>query len=361
MLQEHFLTLANQDDWRRHLPADRSVFGSFGYARICAEFRNCSPRLYVVELDGATICYPLLLRPLAGLPFEVTTEAKWDACTPDFTGPLMFGGKSELAAAFPASRSTLFQREGIVAEFAHLHPWVQADKMFQEDCVYNREIVWVDVSLDPEILWRDHFEHSCRKNINRAEKEGVRVFTGSSEDHIREFHRVYCETMNRNNAESSYYFPCEFFKAVREELPENSRFVLAEYRDQIVAATLYLYDDHDVFSFLGGADAAFQHVRPTNAVIWKTIRWAHEAGKKRLILGGGYKPDDGIFRFKSSFSRFRQPFYVYTRIHLHQDYGRFEQRCREFHGLNGEPISYFPSYRYAGTGERKPNICVVVP
>jgi hypothetical protein len=305
-----------------------------------------------MESGEAAICYPLLLRPLSDLPFRTESGARWDSITPDFTGPLMAGNHADLAAAFPERRNRLFREHGIVAEFAHLHPWSDIEVLLPQGCVYNREIVWVDVTLDPEHLWREHFEHSCRKNINRAEKEGVTVFAGSGDQHVREFCRIYRSTMDRNEALPSYYFSSEFFQAFRDELPENSRFALAEYRGQIVAATLYLHDDYDVFSFLGGADAAFQHVRPTNAVIWETIRWAHAAGKRRLILGGGYRPEDGIFRFKSTFSRLHQPFYVYKQIHLEADYGQLEQHCRQYYGLNGTPISYFPAYRYQPSGTR---------
>jgi lipid II:glycine glycyltransferase (peptidoglycan interpeptide bridge formation enzyme) len=151
--------------------------------------------------------------------------------------------------------------------------------------------------------------------------------------------------MKRNNALPVYYFCLDFFKAFRDELPDNCKFMMAEYRDKIVAATLYLHDDNDVFSFLGGADAEVQHVRPTNLLIWETIRWANLAGKRRFILGGGYRPNDGILRFKSTFSRFQEPFYVYRKVHMKEEYNLLDRRCREHNALGGEPIGYFPSYR----------------
>jgi lipid II:glycine glycyltransferase (peptidoglycan interpeptide bridge formation enzyme) len=281
------------------------------------------------------------------LPFKGTESGKWDSGTPDFTGPLMFSADNDLAAAFPALCSMFFQSEGIVTEFAHLHPWSSAQGLLEQSGrIYNRDIVWIDLCLSSEELWRQQLQHSCRKNITVATQEGVKVFSASTDDHIREFCRIYEDTMQRNNALEGYYFPASFFRAFRDELPENARFVFAEYKDQIVAATLYLHDDTDVFSFLGGADAAFQYVRPTNAVIWETIHWAQQAGKKRLILGGGYKPDDGIFRFKSTFSRLRQAFYIYKRVHLEQDYALLERSSREHYGIaDDEVLSYFPSYR----------------
>jgi serine/alanine adding enzyme len=348
MIRERFLTTGDAESWNKFLPANRSVFGSHGYARICEAFRNCTARLYIAQMGEASICYPVFLRSLSDLDFAADLEGKWDTTTPEFTGPMMFGYEPSLAETFPVLRDEAFRRERVIAEFAHLNPWRDSASLLPEGSEYNREIVWVNTSLMPEELWSTHVEHSCRKNIKTAQANEVRIFEGTTDQHLQAFHRIYKATMRRNNALPAYFFSLDFFRAFRNELPDNSRFALAESHDQIVAATLYLHDEEEVFSFLGGADAEFQHLRPSNLVIWETIRWAHYAGKKRLILGGGYKPGDGIFRFKSTFSRFRKSFHVYKKIHIEHDYNLLERRRRNHLAMNGEPIGFFPSYRYTG-------------
>jgi hypothetical protein len=299
-----------------------------------------------VASNSASVCYPLLLRSTTGLPFETTASIRWDSTTPEFTGPLLAGSDDRVVDAFSSLCHSLFRSEGIVAEFAHLHPWSSARVALDPNaCFHDRDIIWLDLTLSADELWRNQFQHCCRKNIARAAREGVRVFTGSSDACIQEFVRIYTDTMRCRQALPRYYFCHAFFCAVRDELPENSRFVFAEYHNEVIAATLYLYDGTDVFSFLGGADTAFQMVRPSNAIIWNTVQWAREAGKKRLILGGGYKPDDGIFRFKSTFSRLRKAFHVYRRVLLEQDYALLERRCREYYRLSQLADDYFPSYR----------------
>jgi hypothetical protein len=346
MLRELLLTTSDYEAWQKYLPASRSVFGSVGYARACEEFRKSSPRLYVVASDKASICYPLLLRSTQDLPFQATTSARWDSTTPDFTGPLLVEADTRIVGCFPSLCAALFRSEGIVAEFAHLYPWTSMRAVLDQNaCFYNNDIIWVDLTSSVDELWRNQLQHCCRKNITRSVQEGVRVFSGSSDELIREFLRIYSDTMRSRQALTRYYFSYGFFCALRDELPENSRFVFAEYRNQIIAATLYLHDNMDVFSFLGGADNSFQMVRPTNAVIWDTIQWARDAGKKRLILGGGYKPDDGIFRFKATFSRLRQAFYIYRRVHLEQDYALLERQCLEHYRVGKLAAAYFPSYR----------------
>ena len=349
MVKEQFLTLSDEDGWRGYLPANRSVFGSLEYAKICQSFKNVIPRLYVVESETASICHPMLLRPLADLPFEADIAGKWDATTPDYTGPLLQGADRNLESLYSDLHGAFARDAGIVAEFAHLHPWSGGRDQLGEGCVHNRDIIWVDLGLSPDQLFRNQFDHSCRKNIQKAQVSGVKIFTDTSDFAIDEFFRIYSGTTERHNALGSYFFSLDFFRAFRDEMPENARFVFADHSGKIVAATLYLHDDNDVFSFLGGADSEFNHLRATNLVIWETICWARQAGKKRLILGGGYRPADGIHRFKSTFSKLRQPFYVYKRIALERDYALLNQRCREHNGLRDADASYFPSYRYANS------------
>ncbi len=291
-------------------------------------------------LDG--VAYPMLFRRLAGdLPFSVVvSEAVWDAASPPFTGPLVTGRPEPDAARAIAA---CLGDEGVVAEFAHLHPWNAAPELVGGEA--DREIVWVDVTLDPERLWRESYSKACRKNVNRAEREGVTVRAASNADDIAEFHRIYIQTMERNEALDSYFFDLAHFVAIFEELPGGARFALAEHDGRVVAATLYLHDSDDVYSYLGGADHDYQHLRPTNAVVHDTIAWARAAGKRRLVLGGGYRPDDGIFRFKASFSPLRATLELARRVHLPDDYDALVAAWRAHHGGPGDGGSFFPAYR----------------
>jgi hypothetical protein len=80
-------------------------------------------------------------------------------------------------------------------------------------------------------------------------------------------------------------------------------------------------------------------------MVYDIIRWGAMHGKKRLILGGGYRPDDGIFRFKSSFSRNVARFSTYRRIHLPGDYSALEEQWCEHYHQDAIATEYFPSYR----------------
>jgi hypothetical protein len=347
MMAEHLLTICDVSRWRELLPASKSVFGSVEYARICQEHTGHAACLFAMASDTGKIAYPFFLRPIHNLPFAEELNHKWtDILSPEYTGPVTQTADLALMQIFRVQFDRLCQEQGVIAEFAHLHPWNwQANCCHVEDISLDREIVYVDLTLSEEQLWSESLTYACRKNLNRTRREGVRVFRAATADHIREFHRIYTSAMDRHKAMSRYYFPLDYFLAFFERMPDHACFVLAEYRDQIVAATLYLHDEVDVYSYLGGADQTFQQIRPTNAVVYHTINWARQQGKRRLILGGGYRPNDGIYRFKASFSPLRARFQVYKHVHLPDEYARVCRAWSAYYGRHELDQNYFPAYR----------------
>lgn len=347
MLKESVYTTDDSTEWSSVLPVQESVFGSIEFARIAEEYLGYQARLYVLQDHTSRIAYPFFLRPIRSLPLNEQVSGRLiDAASPDFTGPLGRGGPAEsVAIEFPNRFSAFARNQSIVAEFIHLHPWKALTGALFGHCLqFDREIIYVDLTWPEEQIWQT-FTHACRKNINRSKRENVRVFEAQTMGDIREFYRLYVQTMKARNALPQYYFPMDYFAAIFEELRFNARFVLAEHRNQIVAGTLYLHDRDDVYSYLGGADHNFQHVRPTNAIIYETVLWSKMQGKRRLVLGGGYLLDDGIFRFKASFSSERVGFFVYKCVHLPEEYAALCRSWSSAYERDSRTTTYFPPYR----------------
>jgi serine/alanine adding enzyme len=348
------LTVREEDRWRELLPPSASVFGSVEFARIQQRHAGVEPRLFTLGSPGATILHPLHLRPVRELPFAgPSADALFDASSPPYTGPLAdTPPEPATRAAFEEALESWCADAGVVTEFEHLHPWnARTELLDAERIELDREIVYVDLTLEPERLWRESLTHACRKNVKRARREGVRVRAAESEADARELQRIYEMTMDRQEALDSYYLPADYFISFLERLPENSRILLAEHEDRVVAATLYLYDQTDAYSYLGGADHAYQRMRPTNAITYEMIRWAAEQGVQRLVLGGGYGPDDGILRFKASFSPLRAPFHVQRRVWLPHAYAELCEAWSDRYGRAAAP-DYFPRYRAVSAARR---------
>jgi serine/alanine adding enzyme len=360
MLKEFVYTTDDWNSWNSALSAQKSVFGSIEFARIVQEHLAYEARLYVLQDDTCQIAYPFFSRPVPSLPLVGVENVRLsDTVSPEYTGPLVRGAPVQHLAIEFLQRFSMFAfNHSVVAEFIHLHPWKAFTSVLLGNCLeFNREIVYVDLTRTDQQLWRTSFTKACRQNINRSQRENVRVFEAQTMGDIREFHRLYVETMKRRNALDHYYFSLDYFSAFFDHLRRNSRFVLAEYRNQLIAGILYLHDRDDVYSYLGGADYNFQHVRPTNAVIYDTILWGKRQGKKRLVLGGGCSPNDGIFRFKASFSPERTRFFVYKRVHIPDKYAALCRSWSSIYGQASQSTAYFPQYRFQPTSESSKDSC----
>ncbi|MEJ7875626.1 MAG: GNAT family N-acetyltransferase, partial [Solirubrobacterales bacterium] len=245
MSEARLLTSQDADEWERALPASRSAFGSLGFARAQEREAGASARLLVSERSVT----PLLLRAIPGTDL-------FDAATPPFTGAIGLGAATSLAA------------EGIVTEFDHIHPW---DASAPPEAEADREIVWVDTTMEPEQLRRESFTKAARKNLRRSQEEGVDVYQATTASDVAEFHRIYIATMERTDALRNYFFDEGFFQAIFEEMRDSAQFLMATQSGVVIAATLYLHDADSVYSYLGGADHTYQHLRPTNAIVSHAI------------------------------------------------------------------------------------------
>jgi hypothetical protein len=348
VIQEQLFTIEDRDAWKEAMPTHISVFGSIGYARIVQRHIGYPARLFVVSSGAGRIVYPFFLRPVANLPFAQQYAPFWDTLTPEYTGPMAWGEVTPLLRYFFDERWNRFcEEQGVVAEFAHLHPSERAADLLDSAHVqFNREIVVVDLTLPEENLWRHSFSLSCRKNIQRAHRDQVRVVEGRTDADVREFHRIYTMTMERRQAHKRYFFSLDYFLAFRDELPDNTLFLFAVHRDRAIAAHLYLYDDEEMHDFLGGMEEEHKRLRPANAVIYAAIQWGRRHGKRRLILGGGYQQNDGIYQFKASFSPLRARFSTYRRVRHPTLYADLCQAWTEYYGCAlPQDATYFPAYR----------------
>ncbi len=346
MVRLELLTTEDAARWRALLPASTSVWGSVEFSAIHEEHTGHSARLLACLEAG--VVYPCFLRAIQSLPFARGIEgARFDLATPEFTGPLGVRPPADpVPDGFADAFTALCRQEGIVTEFAHLHPWNAATEVLRPSGLrVNREIVYVDLTLSEEDLWKDSLNSACRDALRRARRHGVQVIEASEPAHVREFHRVYASTMDRRVALGKYYRSPSYFLDFFTRMPKHVRFALAQYQGKTVAAFMYLLDATDAYGFLAGMDYAYRHVYPMNAAWLHAILQARAQGKRRFILGGGYQPDDGVFRFKAGFSPLRAAFRVYRQVHLGDTYAQLSRAWAEHYGRRPEDAGYFPAYR----------------
>lgn len=319
------------------------LFSDEASRALCAAWRS----------DRGCVLYPFLLRDIAAEPFcgEAMTQV-FDIVTPyGYGGPFLWGKRDpdDLADRFWSAFSEWAMRQPVVSEFIRF-------TLFPEDVLDypgEREERLMNVvrnlDIDGERIWMD-YEHKVRKNVNKARRNGVRVEIDLSGERLDEFLNIYSGTMDRRQASKGYYFPRRFFESLRDYLPGQFAYFHALHEGKVVSTELVLVSAESVYSFLGGTDGGAFDLRPNDLLKHEIILWARENGKRRFVLGGGYLPEDGIFKYKKSFSPSGcVPFHVGRRV-LDQDlYAILVDRKRQWAlggGREWEPRpGYFPEYR----------------
>lgn len=348
MIRHYRLTTSDGEAWRAALPAGVRVTGCLELARILERYTGHRAELFVYESGEGRIAYPYLLRPVGDLPCAAGLgEGRWDTVTPDYTGPLATGVVGpEDAARFAEAFAGSCRERGIVAEFAHLNPWHASLACLEAGGVTNdREVVYVDLTWGMDRILERSLTSDARRALKQAGNAGVRTRFATSRQDVLDFHRLHDLTMQRRGAQARYFHPAEYFLSFLETMPDHSFLALAELDGRVVAGGIYVHDDTDVYWHLSAADMEHQRARPVNAFHLHAIRWAVEAGKQRLLCGGGYAEGDGVFRFKASFSPLRAPFRVYRRIHDAEIHARLVDSWSRRHHVPPRDAAYFPAYR----------------
>jgi len=301
---------------------------------------------------GGYVLYPFLLRELGGEPY---CDAPLRHCT-DISTPYGYGGPFRWGRPWNSGESRAFWREFdawaakccVVSEVVRLSLFPESLVEYTGDRRAVSENV-VRVLKSEDELWRE-FEHKVRKNVNRARTSGVTVRIDESGDRLDDFLAIYTGTMNRRNARKTYYFGREYFERIHADLKGQFVYFHAFVGGAVVSTELVLVSADRVYSFLGGTDAGWFHVRPNDLLKVEIMNWARSAGKTEFILGGGYARGDGIYRYKLSFApEGSVPFSIGCRVLCAKAYEQLTHCRRSFaatQGIEWQPKpDYFPSYR----------------
>jgi hypothetical protein len=356
MLNFQILDSANAYDrktwielWERW--PDREVFAHPDYVGLYGAPHVKS--LCAAAVSGqVSLLYPFLLRSVGAEPW---CDVSLRDCT-DIASPYGYGGPFWWGAAWDPNAAVLFwghfgewaARARVVSEVVRLSIFPETIAEYPGERRHVLDNVVRSLGQESE-LWQD-FEHKVRKNVNRARSCGVTVEVDPSGARLDNFLAIYRSTMDRRNADPNYYFPRDYFERLNTYLRDQVAWFHAFSGGRLISTELVLVSANRIYSFLGGTDASWFHMRPNDLLKFEIMNWARDAGKKQFVLGGGYGRGDGIYRYKLSFAPAGSvPFSLGTRILDGPAYAGLVSAHRNFamaQGSRWEPAAeYFPAYR----------------
>lgn len=255
--------------------------------------------------DTVRVLHPFILRDLAGEPFFTGPDgALFDATSAyGYAGPYAWGAgdRDNISGAFWTEFRAWALDHQVVSEFVRLSLFPGAMLRYAGETWPASAQIVRSLDFEEPALWMD-FDHKVRKNVGKAIRCGVRIEIDEGGARLAEFLRIYQHTMDRRRALDGYYFPRGFFEQMRKLLPGQFAYFHALLGGTVVSTELVLISAQSVYSFLGGTLEEAFDCRPNDLLKFEIMKWARQRGKSHFVLGGGYRGEDGIFRYKRAFA-----------------------------------------------------------
>lgn len=207
----------------------------------------------------------------------------------------------------------LMKANGHKNEFIRHHPQNDYWKYLENfENVINSQIndvIFVDLKLDENDIYMG-FRKNIRQFIKKGKKLGCEVIfrENPSEFDIKNFLKIYYDTMDQNKANLKYYFSEDFiadhFKYLDIKLFE------AIYEGRIIGSLLVLVGDNILHYYLSGTEKNIKNINANTSILWEVIKYGQKIGKNLFHLGGGRGQNDSLYEYKKGFSKFSKPFNI---------------------------------------------------
>lgn len=302
------LDLSSSQKWNKYLRSlpieQQDIYFTPEYYRLYEELGDGKAQCFVFEKDGEVALYPFLINSVNNLGFELGSEYYDIQGAYGYNGILFSSLNYDFVNSIINALESFCAQRNIIAEFVRISNFYDSKFQLRKNfsTIFNQKNIVVN--LLNENLWKDSYEYSTRKNINKALSYnlGFLKFSGEkiSLEYLEVFTKLYNQTMQRNNADEYYYFNYEYFNNLALYLGRKALFYFASYKKRIISCELVLTSGYNSYSFLGGTDSEYFYVRPNDFLKHFIINDLKTNGGINFCLGGG---TEGVFRFKKGFCR----------------------------------------------------------
>jgi hypothetical protein len=280
---------------------DREIMAHPDYVRLFARPQDRVIAAILTNDDGG-ILYPFIVRPLAKEPWGVTDGHACDLITAyGYGGPFGWNVTYEETESFWAQFDEWARDQEAVTSFDRLSLFPEQLLSFNGDVEAKGLNIIRRLDLPESELWAD-YAPKVRQNVNYARRQGLRVEADSSGKRLDEFMAIYNSTMTRRNASRDYFHPRKFFESIIRDLFGHFVFFYLDLNGRAISSELVLFSKKSTYSFLGGSLKEAFELRGNDLLKHEIFTWCRNAGKKCVVLGGGYRGADGIFAFKKTFA-----------------------------------------------------------
>jgi hypothetical protein len=345
------------DDYLARVPHD--FFQTAEYHAFSAA-GNGEAWLLVYGNHDKFVAWPYLLQPIDGVA-DLGTQFRDVTSVYGYSGPVVHNCREDKAFLSGAWEAFLeaWRTQLVVSVFTRFHPilgnhsWLEPEwtalgvlgRTYREG-----KTVTIDLSKSPEDIWAD-YQRKLRQQIRRVQRErDLTTLHDPAWAHLDQFISMYYATLERNGAAQFFFFPRDYFLALKETLGPHGALFLCRCDGAVGAAFLLIEYNGIVSVHLAASDDRFSTLSPNKWLFHAAQMFARSRGNKFFHIGGGRgsRDDDPLFRFKAQFSTMHLPFYTGRWILDPEAYDLLTAERRKEAASHGDSYlapTYFPIYR----------------
>ncbi len=266
---------------------DYSFFHTSNWASVLFESYQFKP-VYFSVLDNGHLS---LLIPLMEVKSLITGKRGISLPFSDFCNPIV---RQENKAKDAISTILEYGKE---SGWQHVEFRGDSGLFYNEtpsQCFYEHSL---ELCKDENKLF-ETFRESTKRNIRKAEREGVAIEVHNSSASVEQYYRLHCITRKRHGSPPQ---PFVFFKKIYEHiLSKNLGFVILAYHsDETIAGAVYFHFGEKALFKFGASKQEYLSLRPNDLVMWEAIKWYCQKGFKTFSFGRTDRDHEGLRNFKS--------------------------------------------------------------
>jgi CelD/BcsL family acetyltransferase involved in cellulose biosynthesis len=165
----------------------------------------------------------------------------------------------------------------------------------------------LELDADPAVVYERFHPSQVRRNIKRAQREGVSVRQGDRpEDLLEVFYGLHLATRRRQGVPIQ---PRRFFRLLWERTvePGLASVLIAEAEGRPVAAAVFLSWNGTLIYKFGASDEGAWSLRPNHLLFWQAIQDACAQGCRWMDFGRTDAGQEGLAAFKRSWGAREEP------------------------------------------------------
>ena len=320
----------NDNEWDNCVESFKKtdIYYDRSYYKALEKYLGVKIVLLYYENGDAKICEVVQINDISKfepLSQHIKPHTWFDLETPyGYGGPLTENADEIELNNYFELKQEWAKQHNIVSEFIRYNPLEQNQVYTNNNLIQINAKSTIYINLESEQQILHDMDSKNRNMVRKAIKNGV-VVKMADESNISEiitkFKQLYKSTMDRNNASDFYYFNDEYFNNFFKDMHGKYKIFYAEYNGEIVATSIFIFNNTNIHYYLSGANREFLNLAPNNLLLFEVAKWGAENGFEKFHLGGGVQNNDALFGFKKQFNtKGELPFYIGRQIYNQQQF-----------------------------------------